>query len=323
MLNYLYLKLVSLWFDRIKQFYYGTSAWKSFFVYGLNYWKRDEMTRWRAESFIPYIFNQKYRDDFLEDLDEVWRTIAIKSIDNIKKIVCNNYCLYDDLYDDRLVIDQKNFAQYVLSNKWKYFPNFDYLYLTNDYYLHTLDGLCNDVNWKDILDCGAFMWDTAVPLSYMFSQSKIYWFEPEFHNYQKFQNIITYNQLQDHIIAVKQWVWDKYTMTTISDGWAGAKIWEKWEEVEIIPIDQFVSEKELQVGLIKRDIEWFEYESVVWSEQTIKKYKPVLIISLYHRGKDFFEIKKMIEWRDLWYKFTVRKWNCFHPFADTVLICYH
>ncbi|HMY80348.1 MAG TPA: FkbM family methyltransferase [Candidatus Absconditabacterales bacterium] len=323
MLNYIYLKLVSLGYNWIKKIHYGLTTWKSFLSQGLNYRQRDTMSQERVNSFHSYLYDNVSIPTFLSNLDNEGKNIALKSIENIKFISQNNYCLYDNLYDDRLIKDQKKFAKYVLKNKGKYFPNFDYLYLTNDYYMDTLQELCNGVNGKAILDCGAFIGDTAIPLAHMFIKSQIHAFEPESHNYSKLIDIINYNQKQNQIIPVKLGVGDQYIKTTISNGGAGAKIGEEGEEIEITTIDQYVGEKQLEVGLIKRDIEGFEYESVVGAEQTIKKDKPVLIISLYHRGKDFFEIKKLIEGRNLGYKFTVRKRNCFHPFADTVLICYH
>jgi FkbM family methyltransferase len=281
------------------------------------------MSEWWVRLFDLYLYNNSSIVDFLSWIDNEWKIITQKSLENIKLIAQNNYCLYSDLYDQRLIDDQKEFAQYVLANKGKYFSNFDYLYLTNDYYINkTLPGLCDSVNGRAILDCGAFMWDTAIPFAHMFHNSIIHAFEPESHNYQKLINVIKYNKLEKQIVPVELWVGDQNIITTISDWWAGAKIWEWTNQIKIVTIDSYSKENNLDVGLIKWDIEWFEYESVVGAEQTIKKYKPVLIISLYHRWKDFFEIKKLLESWDVWYKFTVRKWNCFHPFADTVLICY-
>lgn len=304
--------------------YHGLKAWSSFFSNWINYRFRDSIsTENRIQWFRFYLYDNYSIDSFLSWIDNKWKIFAQKSLENIRLIAENNYCFYSDLYDERLISDQKDFAQYVLANKGKYFPDFHYLYLTNDYYISkTLPWLCDGVNGRAILDCGAFIWDTAVPLAHMFPNSVIYAFEPELHNYKKLIDVVSYNNLEDKIIPVELWVGDQNITTTISDWWAGAKIWEWTNHIEITTIDSYVSKSELDVWLIKRDIEWFEYESVIWAEQVIKKCKPVLIISLYHRGKDFFEIKKLLESWNVWYKFTVRKRNCFHPFADTVLICY-
>jgi hypothetical protein len=39
----------------------------------------------------------------------------------------------------------------------------------------------------------------------------------------------------------------------------------------------------------------------------IIKYKPILLISIYHNKKDFFEIKPLIESWNLGYTFKIRK----------------
>lgn len=322
MLLKLYLLLVANWHNWIKKIHYWLPARKQFFGQRFNYRYRDNMSAWRVSLFNHYLYDNHSIDDFLKWLDEEGKRIAERSLHNIKLIAQNNYVKYSDLYDKDLIQDQKRFAKYVLANKGKYFLNFDYLYLTNDYYMRSLNGLCEHVNGNAILDCGSFIGDTAVPLAHTFSNSQIHAFEPEAHNYSLLLDTIEYNTMQKQIIPVKLWVGDKNISTTISDGWAGAKVGEWVQCIEIVTIDSYVSEQKLSVGMIKWDIEWFEYESIIWAEQTIKKDKPVLIISLYHRGKDFFEIKPLLESWNLGYKFTVRKWNCFHPFADTVLICY-
>jgi hypothetical protein len=46
------------------------------------------------------------------------------------------------------------------------------------------------------------------------------------------------------------------------------------------------------------------------------------LISVYHTGKDFFEIKPLLESWNLWYIYAFFRWNCFHPFADILLVAY-
>jgi FkbM family methyltransferase len=65
------------------------------------------------------------------------------------------------------------------------------------------------------------------------------------------------------------------------------------EKIEITTIDEECEDK--KVGLIKMDIEGFEYFAIKGGLETIKRDKPVLLISIYHTGKDFFEIPPMIK----------------------------
>jgi hypothetical protein len=55
---------------------------------------------------------------------------------------------------------------------------------------------------------------------------------------------------------------------------------------------------------------------------TIKKQKPVLLLSIYHNANDFFEIKPLIESWNLGYKFKIRKLSMKEYFlVETMLIC--
>lgn len=102
--------------------------------------------------------------------------------------------------------------------------------------------------------------------------------------------------------------------------------------VNITTIDKFVKDNNVeQIGLMKFDIEGYEYNAIAGAIETIKRDKPVLIISLYHSFKDLFEIKDVINNLGLGYKFMFR-----HIIADDdvvyavtelmlneyVLICY-
>jgi FkbM family methyltransferase len=77
--------------------------------------------------------------------------------------------------------------------------------------------------------------------------------------------------------------------------------------VKIITLDDFVAENNLEVGMIKADIEGFEQHMLRGAEKTIISQKPVLRICIYHNVSDFLDIKPMIEAWDLGYKFRIIK----------------
>nr|WP_152655876.1 FkbM family methyltransferase [Brachyspira hyodysenteriae] len=76
----------------------------------------------------------------------------------------------------------------------------------------------------------------------------------------------------------------------------------------------------MKVGLIKTDLEGFEQPFLRGALNTIKKQKPILIISIYHNYNDFFDIKPMIEELNLGYKFKIAKSNDFELIRETKLI---
>ena len=69
--------------------------------------------------------------------------------------------------------------------------------------------------------------------------------------------------------------------------------------VETITVDKYVQENNLNVGLIKVDVEGTEQRLLKGAIETIKSQKPILVFSIYHNPNDFFEIKPLIEKLDL------------------------
>jgi CO dehydrogenase/acetyl-CoA synthase gamma subunit (corrinoid Fe-S protein) len=95
----------------------------------------------------------------------------------------------------------------------------------------------------------------------------------------------------------------------------------KKHEVPVISIDDFVRKKSLNVGLIKLDVEGVESDVIEGAVETIKAQKPLLIISIYHNPKDFFEIKPKIEALNLGYHFLIRHLTP-HSIVDFCLLGY-
>lgn len=92
------------------------------------------------------------------------------------------------------------------------------------------------------------------------------------------------------------------------------------ESVPCMRLDDYVQENNLQIGLIKIDVEGFEQDMLRGAEQTIRTQKPVLLVSIYHNAEDFFQIKPMLESWNLGYRFRVFKGLDQRISADTMLI---
>ncbi len=75
-------------------------------------------------------------------------------------------------------------------------------------------------------------------------------------------------------------------------------------EVRTISIDDFISRNDLpKVDFIKMDVEGVELEALKGSEKSIKKYRPKLAISLYHKPGDFVNIPAYLASLDIGYQF--------------------
>jgi hypothetical protein len=95
------------------------------------------------------------------------------------------------------------------------------------------------------------------------------------------------------------------------------------EKVQVMTIDSFVEKAKIErVGLIKWDIEWAEIESIIGGKETIMRDRPVLVISIYHNGREFFETKPLLDSWNLGYRFQILQSEPGGTWVGVVLICY-
>jgi len=86
-------------------------------------------------------------------------------------------------------------------------------------------------------------------------------------------------------------------------------------EVNVTSLDEFIINS--NISLIKMDIEGAEIEALRGAAETIKRNKPKLAISLYHKRNDIFEIPLLIHKLNPKYKFYLRHHST--TFSETVL----
>jgi len=72
-----------------------------------------------------------------------------------------------------------------------------------------------------------------------------------------------------------------------------------------------------RVDFIKMDIEGSELSALLGSEATIRRWRPKLAISLYHRPEDFFSIPSWIDSLGVEYRFYLDHYSIHHE--ETVL----
>ena len=92
-------------------------------------------------------------------------------------------------------------------------------------------------------------------------------------------------------------------------------------KVQETTIDTFVEENKLDVGYITVDVEGAEMDLLNGAINTIKTQRPILIISLYHRARDFFEIIPWVADLNLGYEFEIFKEKPASFIADIVVQC--
>lgn len=296
------------------------------------------LSKKRSIEFFEYICKNKENLDFdLTQFNEKDRESLIKYIRNIFLITFVDKIRKDMLFnkEDFEIIKRYN----SLAKTIKYRNNaYEFSYNRKRYVLPTakidipvfyhsykIDEIpCNvlkKIQGKIFIDCGAFIGDTSLILN-KFNPGKIYAFEPVKENYDNMLKTIRQNELRN-VIPVKMGVGDKETRLKIKSRDILSSIDEQGdEEIKVTTIDNFSEKNNLEVGLIKMDIEGYELEAIKGSKKTIKKYKPVLLISLYHTAKDFFCIPKLLKKWIPKYKYRFITINHQHPINDRILIAY-
>lgn len=179
---------------------------------------------------------------------------------------------------------------------------------------------------RDFVDGGAFIGDSALVLS-EFKPRRIYAFKPLGENYNLLLKTIQLSNLQSIVIPVKKALGStRGTLRVIEQGSASfvSDIYKlnEGEEVEVVTLDDFVEENNLDAGLIKLDVEGYELEVLKGTEETIRKHKPVMIIAAYHQGQDFFETPRVVKSLVPEYKLRFLSLNAESPFAERVLLAY-
>ena len=164
--------------------------------------------------------------------------------------------------------------------------------------LTTLDSVRN----KHIIDAGGYVGDTALLFS-SYTDKSIHVFEASPSNMDIIRETIRLNQLEN-IVPVSKALGEKSGTATFSLGERNScnslverpgYNYPNHIEVPVITLDDYVRENNLEVGLIKVDIEGGEQLLLKGAVETICTQHPILLISIYHSANDFFEIKPMIE----------------------------
>ncbi|EJK3623968.1 FkbM family methyltransferase [Campylobacter jejuni] len=184
----------------------------------------------------------------------------------------------------------------------------------------------NSIKNKDIIDVGGFIGDSAIFFEKEVTLKNIYSFEATKSNYDLMLKTLKLNN-SSRIIPVNKGLGSKNEILNITVNGGGSSLisssvnGDNIEQCEVITLDDFVKEHNIEVGFIKVDIEDFEQEFLKGAINTIKTQKPAMLISIYHNYSDFFQIKPLIESWDLGYKIKIFKPVDGDISTETALLC--
>lgn len=137
-------------------------------------------------------------------------------------------------------------------------------------------------NFEVMIDCGSYdMKDLK-----NFNAKEIFAFEPNKFQFSKLMNV----KKSSIAVSDKKGISDFYL-----NGQASSLTRESNQKIKVVTnsLDNIFKNK--KIDFIKMDIEGEESNAIMGASNIIKRWKPNLAISLYHKKTDFFEIPNLIK----------------------------
>ncbi|MCR5074533.1 MAG: FkbM family methyltransferase [Ruminococcus sp.] len=155
------------------------------------------------------------------------------------------------------------------------------------------------------VDLGAYNGDTIRELL-EFTHGRyhaIYALEPDRKNFKKLSKFV---DGMPHVYAYNAAVWSTETELPFSAkaGRQSAITASSDTMVETRSVDGILGKR--PASIIKMDVEGFEREAIWGASQTIAHYTPKMMVSLYHRNEDIFELPLLIKAINPKYKLYIR-----------------
>lgn len=225
-------------------------------------------------------------------------------------ISVNSWSYHKEIYDQLIrmgIPDEKIFCSV---------PNYEYN-LGNIYFEK---GIMIPQKGDVFCDIGAYdMWNTEQFIKFCPEYGYVYAFEADPVSFEKCQENIKKKKLC-HTEVFNLGIWSEESEISFESApngeYGGSRISKQGTSVvKTVALDKFLSDK--KIDIIKMDIEGAELEALKGAKDIIKKQKPCLCLSVYHKKWDVLELPLYIKSLNPGYKFYMRH----HTFGiwDTVL----
>jgi FkbM family methyltransferase len=163
------------------------------------------------------------------------------------------------------------------------------------------------------LDCGAYNGDTFIEAERSLPLSSAYLFEPDPTNFKQLVQAV--KQANISPVCLPLAVSDQYQILSFSGGGEGGTISSDGSvHIAAVSLDEFMPSS--KVDFIKFDVEGAEVPAIMGAKHLIQRSRPILVLSLYHRPDDLWEIPALIASYCQNYNFYIRQH--FHNSFDSV-----
>lgn len=216
------------------------------------------------------LFTYEYFDEHRAEFEEVYSLLADE---RSKK-------LYEDI------------IRYKISGDISYLSEID----KEEEYMQDILGA---ERFSSFVDAGAYRGDTAIAqMKYSPKLKKIYAVEPDHKTYKRLcESIAPYSvSFSPFCAALGN---ENTEMAFFGDGGRGSTLTKEGKRtVSVRRLDDLLdvdSPDFLAPDYIKYDVEGMEADALLGSQKTIEKYRPSLLVSLYHRSEDLIDLPLMIK----------------------------
>ncbi len=290
-------------------------------------YSRDNNYYTFSKSITEYVIKYSEKvEELKENLDQKSIELIDKLLERYHYIYTHNVIELKEILTIKELKGDGEITKYNKEYKRRKKPILSYFDNAVFYYKHGLiyvpKEVINNLKEKDVIDGGAYIGDSAFMFEKDFKINKIHSFEPNLKNYRVLKKSIKLNNLKKVLPANTGLGMEKGLVKIEFTGSATSIFKQGPEEIQVTTIDDYVLENNLNIGVIKLDIEGYGLRAIKGAKNTIKQHTPILLLSIYHSSEEFFELKSYLSSLNLNYKIIIRKLGSNKPFYDTNLIAW-
>ncbi len=288
----------------------------------------DVKTKYGAENIIVLLSFASSLPDVLENIYKIADECELYAPDVpvfgntlfTKEFFRENYEKF--LQTESLLADNESVRIYREIIAYKLSGDISHLRLCESDPTEAFEKILRANSFESYADLGAYNGDTIRSLlPYSPKLKTVHAFEPDARNFRKLNDY--YNILEDPSFDLKSHnlgAWsDEDTLYFDKSGNRNAGLLQnssdfsdainargkKITEICVNSLDNILCGE--KVDYIKYDVEGSEREALIGSQKTIEKYAPALLVSLYHRSEDLFELPLLVHKLNPNYKLYLRR----------------
>jgi FkbM family methyltransferase len=183
------------------------------------------------------------------------------------------------------------------------------------------------ISQKDFIEAGAYIGAATLVYSKIYNARRVYSFDISAKTRKRYKRIMELNDMpKDKWRLIDMGLSNrKKSICIVDSGSMETSVNEFGDSnVSLVDLDSFVRDinEKLDIGFIVSDVEGAGLHALHGMYNTIRQYRPVLSLSIYHNPVEFFEIKPALESivNDLNYKIIIEKLNCLMPQIMTPIV---